>query len=200
MMIPVLFVLVVCASADYDGATWAQPCDPNEVTPTKYGCASIYASSNVYCQPNAPAPSTASRSYNACWCGIGVRDCCGNGNQTVIDAWCTSHGYLCQVNGSYTSVGHCNTVTRLCDINCPAQTIDELPSVDPEMPISSAVALIFVAFFIGIILSYVVYKFRKSSKKYTEPTQALSESSHQSAEDSRLGERPLNVAPLSEQV
>jgi len=73
---------------------------------------------------------------------------------------------------------------------------------DMEMPVSSAVSLIFVAFFVGIIVSYVIYKFRKNAnKKYSQPdTQALSESSRQSAEDSRIGERPLNVAPLSEQV
>jgi len=170
-----------------------------------------------YCGTNAPAPSQQSQNFSACWCQYieagpadGSPPCCGYGAPTPVNwlasypgstnpakwnSYCASK-YPC----SNKPGGFCDTTAKLCTLTCPAEIVDETAAA--EMPISSAVALIFLAFFFGIVLSYVVYKFRKSHTKYnqTETAQALSESSHQSAEDSHLGERPLNVAPLSEQV
>jgi uncharacterized membrane-anchored protein YhcB (DUF1043 family) len=71
------------------------------------------------------------------------------------------------------------------------------------MPVSTSVALVFLAFFVGIIISYVLYKVRKSqhSAKRTVPESAL-EVSQRSGDESQQGsEKPLNrITPLSEQV
>jgi len=69
-------------------------------------------------------------------------------------------------------------------------------STAPTLPLSSSIALIFLAFFLGLVLAFIIYKIRKSSK--TPVVDALSESSHR-AEDSQ-GEKPLNPASLNEQV
>jgi hypothetical protein len=197
--------------AGWGTASWGQPCPSGAWS---VDCAPGY---NANCSSSAPYPSTATRTYTACWCLITEPPqsppCCGypNNDATAVgygtgsQAW---HNYCkakapCNNVDPYGAAGYCDPALKQCSPNCPLG-MDVEGSTPAEMPISSAVALIFVAFFIGIVLSYVVYKFRKSnaSKKYTQANsaQVLSESSHKSNEDSRLGERPLNIAPLNEQV
>jgi len=117
---------------------------------------------------------------------------------------------ICNSDGAYV----CDRSRFQCLSSCPGATpapaeIHE-PGFIASMPLASAISLIFVAFFFGIILSYLIYKIRKSrnngaNAKYTpqetgESSQhALTESSR-SAEDSQVGEKHLTMSPLSEQV
>jgi hypothetical protein len=105
------------------------------------------------------------------------------------------------------NTGYCSAKDHKCfnsvtnPTYCHANMIDGT-SIPATIPVPSAISLIFVAFFVGILLSYVIYKCRKSSlnQKYDATNQALSESSHRSTEESQVGEKPLNLSPLSEQV
>jgi hypothetical protein len=64
-----------------------------------------------------------------------------------------------------------------------------------------------VAFFIGLLVVYVIYKMKtRTTTKYVaaEQVASLSESAHQALDDSGRGdsqvEKTLNLAPLREQV
>jgi len=208
----------VKSATTFGDLTWGKSlCNSTDVS-GNFGCQFGYDTCSTQATIIAYSPAGYSppiRSQNSCWCSMTLQSpvgtgkwCCGanpvpagntdtNGNPSW-NVWCANKGVTCA-----SGFGFCNTTSRFCQsYDCPSGLgVVDSNKEATEMPVSSAVALIFVAFFVGIILSYVVYKFRKN-KRYvqTETAQALSESSRQSAEDSHLGERPLNVAPLSEQV
>jgi hypothetical protein len=86
--------------------------------------------------------------------------------------------------------------------NISAAVIETFQPLTDNLPVSFWVSLIFIAFFVGIIVSYVVYKVRKThSYSKTFPESAL-EVSQRSGDESQNGsEKPLNlITPLSEQV
>jgi len=119
------------------------------------------------------------------------------------------------VNGSYpNSYGHCSR-SRVAGNNgatnfgsppfCQyigAQANVMRSSPETSLPLATWVSLVFLAFFVGIILSYVVYKVRKSSATYQEKVPSLSDSQHkeEGLDSSNNVEKPLNLSPLSEQV
>jgi hypothetical protein len=201
----------------YGTLKYGQQCtiDANNNATNNWGCKQGLTS----CDVNPPSQNNvvnANSPNPSCWCQIGTESagklCCGsgsgNGNNpapsgyATWDAWCYATMLPASCQSPAVWQVSCGSVEHFCKGSCVGQSNVEEGSGPLSMPVSSATALIFVAFFVGVILSYVVYKFRKNSKKYVQAdsVQALSESSRQSAEDSHLGERPLNVAPLSEQV
>jgi len=207
LVLALLFNLVSAATSGQGTIGWGNSCWNNVTNQSDVGlCYPGY----TFCQTDAPSPNTQTRDYTACWCRLGADSgitnnyCCGKGANPT--SGCPSGLSVCTWNqwcsNKWPGQGVvCNLTNNQCGVIPNGPAMIESAQAAQEMPVSSAVALIFVAFFVGIILSYVVYKFRKNmNKKYSQPQQALSESSRQSAEDSHLGERPLNVAPLSEQV
>jgi uncharacterized membrane-anchored protein YhcB (DUF1043 family) len=70
------------------------------------------------------------------------------------------------------------------------------------MPVTFWVALIFLAFVVGIIVSYVVYKVRKPNNYSKTVPESVLDASQRSGEESQTGsEKPfMPIAPLSEQV
>jgi len=76
--------------------------------------------------------------------------------------------------------------------NTGAEEMDH-PTSEVMMPVTSSVALIFLSFFVGIILAYVIYKIKKTRNAQTK-SQRLSDSSHQPLDVSvQLG--ALNLPP-----
>jgi len=189
MMLALLFVSGFISSANAaQNLYWNQgPC-ANAATdcyPTYINCGNL----------------TPSQPYFTCLCnldnnnqivntgGPGNRQACCKGN-----AWCQS------VNNEHCSGNSC---TWFCDLNASSllyhtcyqnisgATVSSGLATEVMMPVPASVALIFVAFFMGIILSYGVYKVAKIRKTYTstapQPLADDSQRSHEMEESSSPG-------------
>jgi len=178
---------------------------PQTTRPHQYGWACTIPSINYDCFNSFLECGTGFISeYNANVCY------CKWGNNISYDDWCCNQNAHCTYQGLYcagTTKGYCYIGEHQCANSalCPAEVENDETSQPAAMPLPSAIALICAAFIVGILLSYVVYKVRKSRKtSYAEASASLENSQHSQLGDSQsgAGDKPLIpvVTPLSEQV
>jgi len=189
-MLALLFVFHFLSSVNAQGThslTWNQgPCS-NPATD---------------CWPGYPICGnlTPSQTPLGCICNL---DASGNvqnsGSAGLHLACCKGNGWCQTINGDKCPSGIC---TWFCNLNATDQFFHTCYNIQAEiasrsaeteivMPVPASVALIFAAFFMGIILSYGVYKVAKIRKTYTstapQPLADDSQRSHEMEETSSPG-------------
>jgi hypothetical protein len=141
-----------------------------------------------------PVGQWASGGQKKCYCMMNTglpqdARCCyviaGYTTSAMAEGNCTQWWQQCQTNG-YVK-GQCSTTDRQC-YNAPdCQLSDEETQSAPlSMPVSSAVALTFAGFLVGLIVAYGVYKCNKVRSKRVIHHQL--ECSHRSADESQIGD------------
>jgi len=180
------------------GGGWGTPCTPTSPPSNSLQCSAAFpicgfGPANIF-------------GRNLCYCDNTTNTCCFVYEpvfrpQSYANDLCSLGGSNYQCPSDPTQSGYCDNTTKRCQIVgsplCQATMID---GSSATIPVPSAVSLIFAAFFVGIVVSYVVYKCRKSPNKYDNDAVRLESSTRTTAEDSQIGDKRLTHSPLSEQV
>jgi len=200
MLASVALVFALCSvtAQAWGAGGWGTPCTPTTPNSNSLQCSAAF--------PLCAFGPSGIFGRNGCYCDNTTYTCCFVYEpvfrpQSYANDLCATLGQNYQCPSDPTQSGFCDNTSKRCQLSgtqlCQETMIDG--SLASTIPVPSAVSLIFAAFFVGIVVSYVVYKCRKSSTKYDSDAVRL-ESSMRTTEDSQIGDKRLTHSPLSEQV